>query len=140
MSEYKFDQKTIAVPAELSQLKQLSDFIGEFLDHVPCPGKSMVHIRIAVDEIFSNIARHSETGDTVSVTVRTDTDPRAVVITFADGTDRFDPLAAAAPDVTVPAGKRKIGGLGLFMLKKLMDEVSYEYRDSQNVLTIRKYL
>ncbi len=52
----------------------------------------------------------------------------------------YDPLAKEDPDVTLPADKREIGGLGIFMTKKMMDSVRYEYRDGQNILTLKKKL
>ena len=52
----------------------------------------------------------------------------------------YDPLARTDPDVTLPAAERDIGGLGVFMTKKLMDDVAYEYRDGQNILTLKKNL
>ena len=61
-------------------------------------------------------------------------------IVFKDHGIPYNPLEKADPDVTLPAHKRKIGGLGIFMVKKVMDELSYEYKDGQNIMTIRKYL
>lgn len=140
MSVTIFDQNEITVPAALPQLVRISGFIGKYLDEIQCPEKARIYFRIAVDEVFSNIVRHSDAkkGDTVTVLVRTEEDPLSVVIMFRDEGPRFDPLAAAEPDVTASARKRRVGGLGLFMLKRIMDEVTYEYRDEQNILTIRK--
>ena len=142
MPEPTLDQKNITAPAALSQLPRFSAFVEQYLDELMCSEKIRIQIRIAVDEIFSNIARHSDasTGDTVTAEFHSERAPRAVVITFKDNSHRFDPLAAGEPDITVPARTRKVGGLGLFMLKKMMDNVSYEYRDGQNILTIRKIL
>ena len=61
-------------------------------------------------------------------------------ITFIDGGMPYDPLAKEDPDVTMPAEDRQIGGLGVFMVKKTMDDVAYEYRDGQNILTLKKNL
>lgn len=140
MSGNESDRKEITVPAVLSQMVRVWDFIGSFLDAGKCPEKVRIQMRIAVDEILSNIARHSDIrkGDEVTVIVRSEESPRSVTVTFIDSSAAFDPLSAAEPDVTAPALKRKIGGLGLFMMKKMMDEVVYEYRDGKNVLMIRK--
>jgi anti-sigma regulatory factor (Ser/Thr protein kinase) len=67
-------------------------------------------------------------------------EPRAVLITFIDRGVPYDPLAQADPDITLSAEERQVGGLGIFMVKKLMDEMAYEYRDGKNILKIRKNL
>ncbi len=130
----------IIVPASAQYQIRVSEFIGNFLGTIQCPKRDRLHVVIAVDEIFSNIVRHVRGEETVTVLIHEEEDPRAVEITFADTGIPFDPLSAAEPDVTAPAQKRQIGGLGLFMLKRIMDEVFYEYRDEKNILTVRKYL
>ena len=65
-------------------------------------------------------------------------DPAAVTLRFRDRGIPYDPLARQDPDITTPAEERQIGGLGILMTKKLMDEVRYEYRDGQNILTLKK--
>ena len=67
-------------------------------------------------------------------------DPLAAIITFIDSGMPYDPLARPDPDVTLPAEEREIGGLGIYMVKKSMDNISYEYKDGKNILTIKKYL
>ena len=142
MQELISDPREIIVPAELPQLTAISKFIGDHLSGVNCPLLKRHHIMIITDEIFSNIVRHSDSkdGDTVKVMIQMEEDPRSAVITFVDSKSPFNPLSAAEPDVTAEAKDRKVGGVGLFMMKKLVDDVSYDYRDGQNILTIRKYL
>ena len=67
-------------------------------------------------------------------------EPITVVITFMDDGQPFDPTKTADPNVALRAEERDIGGLGIFMTKKLMDDVSYEYRDGKNILTLKKGL
>ena len=81
----------------------------------------------------------SGTGDAV-ISLRRTEDPRAVEITFTDSGIPYDPLAKADPDVTLSAEERQIGGLGIYMVKKSMDEMKYRYEDGKNILTIRKNL
>lgn len=142
MSEQIETGNEITVPADLKQLPQVLSFVEKKLDDLQCLAKIRVHIGIVIDEIFSNIARHSGPSGTDTVTVRfiQENDPRAVRIEISDTTRPFDPLSAADPDLTAPARKRKIGGLGLFMVKNLMDGIEYEYRDGLNILTVRKFL
>jgi anti-sigma regulatory factor (Ser/Thr protein kinase) len=77
-----------------------------------------------------------------SATVRVEVieDPLAVTITFIDNGVPYDPLAKADPDTTLSAEERDIGGLGIYMVKKSMDDIIYEYKDGQNILKIKKYL
>ena len=61
-----------------------------------------------------------------------------MTLVFADSGIPYDPLKKEDPDVTLPARERQIGGLGIFMTKRIMDETEYEYRDGKNILTLRK--
>ena len=67
-------------------------------------------------------------------------EPLSVVITFIDNGVPYDPLKKDDPDITLSAEEREIGGLGIYMVKKTMDEISYEYNDGQNILKIRKHI
>ena len=95
---------------------------------------------IAIDELFSNIVNYAYSPEEGPVTVRMDVadEPHSVIITFIDHGKPYNPLTTAAPDMTLAAKQRHIGGLGVFMVKNTMDDVAYEYRDGMNILTIRK--
>ena len=60
------------------------------------------------------------------------------MLTFLDRGRPYDPLAKADPDITLPTEERQVGGLGIFMVKKMMDELTYEYKDGRNILKLRK--
>ena len=94
-------------------------------------------IAIAVDEIFSNIARYAYQPLTGSVKIRV-TSNGGVTIQFEDSGAEFDPLSAETPDVTLQAEDREIGGLGIFIVRNTMDSVEYKREDGKNILTIRK--
>ena len=96
---------------------------------------------MAVDEVFRNTVRYTYSPGTGFVTVRVEEeeDPRRVQITFVDRGVPYNPVAEERPDVSrLPKAERPLGGLGMFMVKKTMDEISYSYQDGQNVLSIRK--
>ena len=100
----------------------------------------MMQINVSVEEIFVNIAHYAysdKIGEAV-IEVEIDDEPKTITITFIDSGVKYDPLAKPDPDVTLSAKDRKIGGLGIFMTKKFMDELSYEYRDGQNVFSMKK--
>jgi anti-sigma regulatory factor (Ser/Thr protein kinase) len=130
------------IPAVSDNLPLVLDFVNENLEKKNCPPRMMMQINIAVEEVFVNIALYAydQTIGTAKICAKYLQDEDAIVLTFIDSGKPFDPLAKADPDVTLSAEERKIGGLGIFMTKKIMDECSYEYRDGQNVLTMKKKL
>ena len=128
--------------AAVANISTVTDFVNAILEELDCPMKAQLQIDVAIDELFSNIARYAYAPGTGPATVRVETeeDPRAVILTFIDRGTPFDPLAAEDPDITAPAEERSIGGLGVFLVKKTMDDVRYERRDGQNILRITKRL
>ena len=128
------------IDAEVNNLDQVLAFVDEELENYGCSPKTQMQIDIAVEEIFVNIASYAynpEKGSAL-ISVETQEDPLAVIITFTDGGVPYDPLKKPDPDVTLSAEKRQIGGLGIYMVKKSMDNVTYEYKDGKNILTITK--
>ena len=136
------DPNEMTVEATLENIPAVTAFVDERLEALDCPMKAQMQIDVAIDELFSNIARYAYDPVTGPATVRVDVDqePLAVRITFIDHGKPYDPLAKADPDVTLSAEDRQIGGLGIFMVKKTMDDVQYEYKDGQNILTVEKRL
>ena len=130
----------ITVEANGGNLHAVIDFIDAHLEASGCPPKTRMHMDLAAEEIFVNIANYAYAPDKGNATVRAEVsgDPVTVTITFIDSGVPFDPLKKADPDTTLSADERAIGGLGVFLTKKLMDDVSYEYRDGQNILSIKK--
>ena len=134
--------KELALPAARENIPAVIDFVNRELESVGCPMKTEAQIDIAIDELCSNIASYGYDGENGRVLVRLETEsrPRAVSISFIDEGRPFNPPEREDPDVSLSARERKIGGLGIFMVKKSMDDVRYEYRDGKNILTIRKIL
>lgn len=134
--------KELTVNATLESIPEVTAFVDEQLEAMDCPMKAQMQIDIAIDELFSNIARYAYNPNVGPATVRVEVteDPMAVIITFIDHGVPYDPLAKDDPDVTLSAEERQIGGLGIYMVKKSMDEVAYEYENGQNILRIRKNL
>ncbi|MBR6706477.1 MAG: ATP-binding protein [Clostridia bacterium] len=130
----------ITVTASVNEIRTATDFVNRQLALTGCDEWLRIQIDIAIDEILGNIAKFGCHRENSFATVRFDTenDPRSIVLTFIDRGTPFDPQTAAVPDISLPARERFIGGLGLFMVKKIMDDVSYSYRDGQNILTVRK--
>lgn len=134
--------KELDINASVDNLNAVTAFIDEQLEAADCPMKIQMQIELAVEEIFVNIANYAYapgTGDAV-IKMRVAGEPPTAEITFADSGMKYDPLAKEDPDVTLPAKDRRIGGLGIFLTKKTMDEVAYEYRDGKNIFTMKKIL
>jgi anti-sigma regulatory factor (Ser/Thr protein kinase) len=133
--------REITVEAAVDQIKPVTDFVNQQLDALACSTQIRIQIDVAIDEIFSNIARYaySEKEGTATVRVDVEKEPLSIIITFSDHGEPFDPLSKETPNtIGLPARKRPIGGLGLFMVRKTMDAVSYSYEKGQNILKIRK--
>ena len=134
--------KELTVEAKTTNIEAVTDFVNEQLEALDCPMKAQMQIDIAIDELFGNIAHYAYNPEIGQATVRVEVveDPLSVVITFIDNGVPYDPLAKADPDTTLSAEERDIGGLGVYMVKKSMDDITYEYKDGQNILKIKKNL
>ena len=134
--------KELTIAATVENIDTVTDFVNEHLEAYDCPMKAQMQIDIAIDELFSNIAHYAYNPETGDATVRVEVveDPMAVVITFIDKGIPYDPLKKADPNTALSAEEREIGGLGIFMVKKTMDDITYEYKDGQNILKIKKNL
>ena len=132
--------KKLTMKAERENIPEVIDFVDRELDELGCPEKTKTQINIAIDELYGNIASYAygeESGE-VTVAVDYDSSTGAVSISFQDEGKPFNPLESREPDITLPARERKIGGLGIFMVKKSMDAMEYRREDGMNILTIRK--
>ncbi len=132
--------KEMTITATVENIEKVTDFVNEQLEAIGCPMKAQMQIDVAIDELFGNIAHYAYNPETGPATVRVEVTeaPVSVIVTFIDHGIPYDPLKKDDPDLTLSAGEREIGGLGIFMVKKTMDEITYEYRDGQNILRIRK--
>lgn len=132
--------KEMTLPAVVENIAQVTDFVNAQIEEIGCPMKAQVQIDIAIDELFGNIAQYAYNPETGPATVRVEVSdaPISVTITFMDHGVPYDPLQKEDPDITLSAEERGSGGLGIFMVKKTMDEITYEYKDGQNILRIRK--
>lgn len=128
------------LPALRENLDQVMGFVEEHLEQVGCPAKTVLQVSMAVEEIFINIASYAYDPKVGPATIRVEVkeEPLCVIITFVDHGRPYDPLAREDPDVTLPAEQRQVGGLGIFLVKKTMDDIRYEYKDGSNILTITK--
>lgn len=132
----------LTVKALIENVDTITEYVNERLKKMGCSVKSRTQIDIALDELFANVCNYAygdEIGH-VTVRVRELPDKNSVQISLEDKGMHFDPLAVKEPDITASIHERRIGGLGIFMVKKTMDDVYYEYRDGCNIITVVKTL
>ena len=134
--------KEITVDAMIENMNTVTAFVDDFLDQIACPMKSRIQINIVIDEIFGNICHYAYKDSVGAVTVRVESGntPKAVFLTFTDNGIPYNPLDTEDPDITLSSEERKIGGLGIYLVKKNMDEMKYEYMNQQNRLWMEKRL
>lgn len=134
--------KELDIEALVDNLDKVMEFVDAELEDANCPMKIQMQIDLAVEEIFVNIANYAYDPETGPATVRVEVDPdgSAVRITFIDHGVPYDPLSKSDPDITQAADERQIGGLGIFLVKKTMDDIRYEYVNGSNILTLKKNL
>lgn len=131
---------TLEIKATVENLDIVKDFLDEQFAQTGCSRKTFMQIEISVEEIFVNISHYAYAPDTGMACIAVDISDGKALITFEDSGIPYDPLARPDPDITLSAEDRDIGGLGIFMVKKSMDDVRYEYRDGKNILTLVKEL
>ncbi len=126
-------------PADDQSLSDATAFLERELIKLNCNQKALMQLCVAVEEIFVNIAHYAypAVNGTVRISVQNVEDDR-VLLRFDDFGIPFNPLEKPDPNVTGSAEERDIGGLGIFMTKKAVDNISYEYVNNQNMLTIEK--
>ena len=134
--------KEITVDAMIENMNTVTAFVDDFLDQIACPMKSRIQINIVIDEIFGNICHYAYKDSVGAVTVRVESGntPKAVFLTFTDNGIPYNPLDTEDPDITSSSEERKIGGLGIYLVKKNIDEMKYEYVNQQNRLWMEKRL
>ena len=126
--------------AKIADIPVVTEFVEKELEKLACPMKTVMQIDVAIDEIYSNIVNHGYRGKPGPVTVKVleKQEPHAVCVRFSDEAVPYNPLTNADPDITLSAEERGVGGLGIYMVKKTMDDMKYKYENGQNVLTIIK--
>ena len=134
--------KELDIPAQRENLSEVLKFIDVELEQLGCSMRLQTAIDVAVEEIFVNISSYAYDPEVGQATIRVDVleDPLTIEIGFIDSGTPYDPLAKPDPNMKIPLRERKKGGLGIYMVKKSMDDISYEYKDGKNILTIKKMI
>ncbi|WP_330366885.1 anti-sigma factor antagonist [Butyrivibrio sp. WCD3002] len=138
----KGHMKKLEIEADVNQLNDVMAFIEETLDEAGAAPKTAMQVNLAVEEIFVNIAHYAYAPGkgNAAILVNVDKEAGELSVQFRDTGVPYNPLEKEDPDLTIPVAERQIGGLGIFMTKKVMDDVIYEHKDGQNILTLKKKL
>ena len=134
--------KELLVDANRENIPKVFGFLQSELEACGCSPKTYRQIKLCVDEIFTNIvsyAYHPSTGP-AQIAIDMVQNPVRAIIVFRDWGKPYNPLGREEPDTDADLDERGIGGLGIFLVKHAVDDISYEYRDGQNILTIQKEL
>ncbi len=128
-----------AVAGVTAELQGLNEFLEEFWKEACLPAEGAFPFLLALEEVFANVVMHGTVGtDPVPVELGLAFNAGQVTMTVKDAGPEFDPLSIAAPDVEAPLEERGVGGLGIYLIRELMQAVSYRRVGSQNVLTMSK--
>lgn len=130
---------SVTVKAEKNNITVLINFTKNFFIRLQCPCDKTTNFCIAVDELAANICSYAYPDGTVGV-ISLKCEYNAAggkyIVTLSDKGKPFDPLAAPTADILSPVGKRAIGGLGIYIVRKLMDEIGYDYRGGCNIIRL----
>lgn len=126
----------IQIEAQREKLDELLDMIRIDLNLMCCPMDKQISLEICIEEIFVNIASYAYGEQTGMAFITEEVTNNSISLCFRDKGIPYDPLAKEDPDTTLSAEEREIGGLGVFMVKTMMDSVTYEYKDGFNCLTM----
>ena len=142
MGKELWNLKSITVEAKIENVDKVTEFVNEVLEEKDCPLKVQMQLDVAIDEIFWNIAYYAygKGSGNATIQIEMEDNPPKITLTFIDQGIPYNPLENKDPDITLDIEDREIGGLGIFLVKKTMDELSYEYVDGQNILTMKKEL
>jgi anti-sigma regulatory factor (Ser/Thr protein kinase) len=134
--------KKINVPALTENLDKMLDFILTGVKELKLESKLLYQLRLASEEALVNIINYAYGNMTGNIEIAFKFDPESknLTIQISDWGKPFDPLSQPEPDINIDYEQRKIGGLGIHMIRKIMNEVNYERINDKNVLTMKKYL
>ena len=128
--------------ADIAELENVLGFLESKLEQYGCSMKLIYQLNLAIEEVFVNIAHYAYPNDTgtIDFLIGYNEQDSTVHMTISDYGVKFNPLNKPDPDITLSAEERQIGGLGIFICKKTMDEIYYEYKENKNILLMKKII
>lgn len=129
---------TLLIKNDPAQLAQLYEFLEQLAESCGISMPQQMEIKLALDEAVTNVIQYAYPGTTGDIRIDIECENRELKITITDKGIAFNPLENKEPDVTLPLEERPIGGLGIFLVKQLMTDVSYQRSDGYNILKMTK--
>lgn len=121
------------------ELPNASNFVEEQAELLGLNAKAVMQVLVALEEMFVNVCHYAyDQSDPGDITIDVDISDDKLSVTLIDDGPMYDPLSKEDPDVTLDVAERPIGGLGIFLVKKTMDETAYKYVNNQNNFTFVK--
>ena len=133
-------EQVLRIPAELERLDEVINFVGTLLDAHGCTPQVRTQLRMAMEELYVNVAHYAYPSGDGWAEIRGSVEDGVVTFRLIDGGTPYDPLAKPDPDIMLSGEEREIGGLGIYMVKNMVDKMEYVYRDGCNQLILRKKL
>jgi len=130
--------KQITIPAHIDRLYSGLEFIDNLLKETGINESFRRNIAVAAEEIFVNTASYAHPDGEGDITIFVNIEADNVILEFRDTGKQYNPLEKEDPDISLPVDKREIGGLGIYMVKNIMDSVSYRYENGSNILILEK--
>ncbi len=132
-------RKSLVLPCDLQKVPRLNAFVEEVCQEVGFDQEVTAQMKVAVEEAVVNVMKYAyPAGQQRDVTIEAASNDARLKFTIIDCGKPFDPTVQSAADTTLPAKERKIGGLGIHIIRQNMDSINYERIDQLNVLTLRK--
>jgi anti-sigma regulatory factor (Ser/Thr protein kinase) len=142
MFDQTMNSHTFTLEAAPENFAAAQKQVRAFLEPCSCSMRTLLELDMLVEEIFINIANYAYPNGTVTAAIdlALNDNNDTLTITFRDKGIPYNPLERTSPDITSPASARQIGGLGIFLVQKYSDQLSYSYEGGENRLTLHKVL
>ena len=132
-------KKEIVIKNEIAELERLAVFVEEVSEQLNLDAETAMNLNLALEEVVSNVILYAYPQKMSEfINVMASSDDKVLVFTITDKGEEFDPTKVEEADITLGAEDREIGGLGIFIVKNIMNEVTYQRLDGKNVLTLKK--
>ena len=131
--------KEIIIKNEIAELERVAVFVKEVSQLLSLDSETTMNLNLALEEVVSNVILYAypqKMGE--NIIIKASSDDNILVFTITDKGDEFDPTKVEDADITLAAEDREIGGLGIFIVKNIMNEVTYHRLDGKNILTLKK--
>ncbi len=134
------EEQVLRVPAKLESMDKILNFVGSLLETYKSTPQVRTQMRMAMEELCANVALYAYPSQDGWMEIRGSARDGVATFRIIDGGKPFNPLAKPDPNILLSGEERGIGGLGIYMVKTMVDEVEYDYHDGCNCLTLRKKL